>query len=91
VSVILAAMMLVASPEVPQGQTGDPVEVTGKKKHKQRCQYTEVSGSRMRQRVCTDENGNPDKIPGVTDAASNPGLMHATPGPAEGGLGGAPK
>jgi len=93
VIVFLAATMLAASPEpVQTGPTGEPIEVEGKKIHKQRCQYVEVSGTRMRQRVCTDSNGITQGMPGVTsDAGSNPGMVHAIPGPAEGGLGGTPK
>ena len=89
----LAATMLAASPETVQtSPTGEPIEVDAKKKEKQRCQYIEVSGSRMRQRVCTDANGVTQRMPGITDAGSNPGMVHATPGAAaEGGLGGVPK
>jgi len=85
--------MLAASPETVQtSPTGEPIEVDAKKKQKQRCQYIEVSGSRMRQRVCTDANGVTQGMPGVaTDSGSNPGMVHAIPGPAEGGLGGVPK
>ena len=94
VILFLAATMLAASPEAVQtSPAGEPIEVNGKKqKPKQHCQFIEVSGSRMRQRVCTDSNGVTQGVPGVTsDAGSNPGMIHAIPGAAEGGLGGVPK
>ena len=91
--VFLAAMIAAQAAEPVAAPAGQPVEVTGikKKKPKQSCQYLEVSGSRMRQRVCTDSNGEAERMPGVQDASANPGMLHAIPGPAKGGLGGVPK
>ena len=94
--VILAAMLAAQAPAAAEaGQLGQPVQVTGikNKKPKRTCQLVDVSGSRMRQRVCTDENGISDRLPGVTDAAANPGMLHAQPGAAAegGGLGAPPQ
>jgi hypothetical protein len=94
VIVILAALMAAQAPaEVQPDGPGQPVEVTGekRKKPKQKCQYVEVSGSRMRQRVCHDDYGTVTRGPNVTDAGVNPGMLHAPPGPFSGGLGPAPK
>jgi hypothetical protein len=86
-SILLAALLIAQQPIVVEGVQPAPVA----KKKKQKCETMEVSGSRMPKRVCRDVNGDLEKVPGVTDTASNPGMMHATPGAAQGGLGGVPQ
>ena len=90
--IIVAALMLAQTPPAAQpAQSTEPIEVTQKKKPKQVCKVIEITGSRMRQRVCQDQFGKFDLGPGVTDAAANPGVIHAIPGAAKGGLGGVPQ
>jgi hypothetical protein len=87
-SFLLAALLIAQQPIVVEGVQPAPV---AKKKAKQKCETIEVSGSRMPKRVCRDVNGDLEKVPGVTDTATNAGMMHATPGAAQGGLGGVPQ
>lgn len=87
--VLIAAMMLVQQPIVVEADK--PAQAAAKKKAKESCHNVWVSGSRMPMRVCDGDNANSDLGPNTTDASANPGLFHATPGPAQGGLGGVPK
>jgi hypothetical protein len=88
---LLASLLVVQAPAAAPPQPAQPIEVTQKKKSAQVCKVVEITGSRMRQRVCRDEFGKFDLGPGVTDAAPNPGVIHAMPGPAKGGFGGVPQ
>jgi hypothetical protein len=88
---IAALMMAQAPTAVSPTAPVPPIEVKAKKKPKQNCQFMEVTGSRTRQRVCHDQFGELDLGPGVSNAAPNPGMMHAIPGAAKGGLGGTPQ
>ena len=85
--ILLAAMLATQQPAAADGADLHAVV----KKPKDACAYIEVSGSRMRKRVCSDANGMAERDPGVTDSLANPGMAHAMPGPAKGGLGGTPK
>jgi hypothetical protein len=89
--ILLALMATAQGPAAaPAPVPSAPVTVTGDKKPKRVCQLVDVSGSRMRQRVCKDEQGV--EVGGtvhISDAASNPGMFKATPGPAGSSLGGA--
>ncbi len=85
--ILLAAML--ATPQPTAADSADLHAVV--KKPKEDCVYIEVSGSRMRKRVCRDSNGMVERDPGITDSLDNPGMAHAIPGPAKGGLGGTPK
>jgi hypothetical protein len=94
VIVLIAAVLAAQDPAAVQ-PTPAPVEVVGnKKKRKQHCQLIDVSGSRMRQRVCTDDSTMASAGPNVTDDGTNPGMVHAMPGAAvgaPGGMGSPPK
>jgi len=89
----VAALMLAqaAAPAAQPAPPAPPIDVTGKRKPKQKCEFIEVTGSHTRQRVCRDEFGELDLGPGVTSAGANPGMIHATPGAAKGGVGGVPQ
>ena len=95
--VLIAAMVAAqqAPAAVEPAPAPAPVEVVGnKKKRKQHCQLIDVSGSRMRQRVCTDDSTMASAGPNVTDDGTNPGMVHAMPGAAvgaPGGMGSPPK
>jgi len=90
--IIIAALLLAEAPATMQPmQPSQSIDIAQKKTAKQVCKVIEVTGSRMRRRVCQDEFGKFDLGPGVTDAAPNPGIIHAIPGAAKGGLGGVPQ
>lgn len=86
--ILLATMLAAQQPIVVEGVKQQPKSV---KKPKEDCDYVVLSGSRMRQRVCRDANGMAERNPGMTDSLDNPGMAHAIPGPAQGGLGGTPQ
>jgi hypothetical protein len=88
---IAALMMAQAPTAVSPTAPVPPIEIKGKKKPRQKCEYIEVTGSRTRQHVCRDQFGDLDLGPGVSNAAANPGMMHSIPGAAKGGVGGTPQ
>lgn len=89
---IMTILILAQTPAATQPtQPGPPIDVTAKKQKKQQCKVIELTGSRMQQRVCRDEFGDFNYGPGVSEAAPNPGVIHAIPGPAKGGVGGVPQ
>ena len=94
-TILLAAMIMAQAPAAaqpaPAAQSTKPIDVNGKKKPKEKCEYMEVTGSHTRQRVCRDEYGYSNVGPNVSEAAPNPGMIHAIPGAAKGGFGGVPQ
>jgi hypothetical protein len=89
---LLAAALMMAQAAVPPASpTVQPAQITVKKnKPKEVCEYMEVTGSHARQRVCHNSAGDLE-LPGVSEAGPNPGMIHAIPGAAKGGLGGTPQ
>ena len=88
-SLIVIAALVMGQAPAPQPPQNQPIVV--KKETKQVCKLMEVTGSHTRQRVCRNEFGELDLAPNVKNAASNPGMIHGTPGAAKGGVGGVPQ
>jgi hypothetical protein len=75
---LFAALMMAQAPAA--AQPAQPAQTAAKKaKPKQHCVFTEVTGSRTRQRVCQNENGQFDLGPDVAGAGPNSGMFHAPP------------
>ena len=86
---LVASLLLVqAPPAAPASQ--QPIDVNGQKKSKEVCKVIEVTGSRMRQRVCKKEGGDFDLGPNVTDATA-PGMFKPQAVDKGGGFGPPPK
>ena len=82
---LVASLLLVQAPAAtPASQ--QPIDVNGQKKAKQICKVIEVTGSRMRQRVCKKEGGDFDLGPNVSGGA--PGMFKQQPVAQPGGLAG---
>lgn len=69
---IIAAMMLAQAPVAAA-----PAQPVAKKKPEQVCQYTEVTGSHQRLKVCHDRDQSADVDAGFADAPA--GMFKATP------------
>lgn len=83
-------MMFVAAMMVAQ-TAAQPAPIVVNKKKDQVCELVDVSGSRMRQKVCHDR-GSPATDPNSETAASNAGMFHAPPpAAAPGGVGAPPR
>jgi|GraSoiStandDraft_12_1057312.scaffolds.fasta_scaffold321289_2 hypothetical protein len=65
-SIFLAAMLLAGQPAIATESTAPAAH---KQKPKQVCEYMEITGSRARQRVCRDAEGNLNLPAGVSDNA----------------------
>jgi hypothetical protein len=65
---LVAAMMLVQAPAA-EPQPAPPAQAAKKVKKPQVCEYLEITGSRAKQRVCHDAEGNLEPIPGVSNSA----------------------
>ena len=90
--IFAAALMMAQAAAIPPSPSVQPAQITVKKKKpKEVCQYMEITGSRARQRVCQDVNGQLELGPNFATDAPNSGMIHATPGAAKGGLGGTPQ
>ena len=87
--ILVASLLLVQAPAAAS-PAQQPIDVTGQKKPKEVCKVIEVTGSRMRQRVCKKEGGNFDLGPNVTDAAA-PGMFKPQAVGQVGGFGAPPK
>lgn len=92
--ILIAALIMAQSPaatqSAQQGQSARPIDVNGKKKPKEKCEYMEVTGSHTRQRVCRNELGQLDLGPNVTDSVA-PGVFKAQPVAQPGGFGPTPQ
>ena len=62
----MLVFMLAAQAAIANGNPGS--ETTAKPKPKQICERIEVTGSRAKQLVCRDSEGNLDLGPGVKDS-----------------------
>ena len=83
-------MMFVAAMMMAQA-AAQPAPIIVNKKKDQVCEYVDVSGSRMRQKVCHDR-GSSAAGPDAEAAASNAGMFHAPPPTAApGGVGAPPR
>lgn len=67
-SILLFAAMAMAQAPTTAPPVQPPVKVK-KQKPKQICEYLEITGSRQKQRVCRDAEGNLDLGPGVSNSA----------------------
>lgn len=64
VAALLAQAPVAALPLTAQAPTAQPANAK-KAKPRQNCQYIEITGSRAKRRVCTDDGGNLHLGPGV--------------------------
>ena len=70
-------MIFVAAVMLAQA-AAQPAPIVVNKKKEQVCEYVDVSGSRMRQRVCHDRGAAPANHDAEA-ATGNAGMFHAAP------------
>jgi hypothetical protein len=77
---VAALMMVQVAATPPASPSIQPAQIViKKKKSKQVCQYVDVTGSRMSQRVCHDADGGAALDSNVTSDASD-GMLRSDPG-----------